>query len=285
MKVRTTPLTLGPRRLAMLLSCLLLCHPGRAGTDPDDPAAAPKPQVVTITGHFSTDLRPYSWYLPGIREFAHYHGLAPQAALRFGLVSGLTKKPLPLAQARLEKHGFFSEWTQDLPVEEDGWFSIPESEEAERRNADVFISRRSGTSVTWLIDIQTPGLPAQVYRLGDLRLECRVYLAIEWAKWHGRRVMGQVAHADVAPMDAACSGPRGVFFNTRPWPRLQGFVLSENGRQVRYNLRNWPIDTASLSLSLFPGEGAAPWSDDARVEFLFAGVSHWQAVKDVAPAQ
>jgi hypothetical protein len=271
------------RRVALLLSGFLLCNPAGAGEI--DPAAASKPQVVTVTGHFYSDLRPYSWYLPGIREFNKYHHLAPDGELRFGLVSASSKKPLPLAQARLESTSWLGEdWTLDLPVNEDGWFTIPDSEEAERRRADVVISRRSMASVTWAIEVHTPSLPPQAYRLGDLRLECRVYLAIEWAKWHGRKVMGQDARGVTKPpMDAAC-GRRWVFFNTRPWPRLQAYVLSEGERKVRHELNGWFINSRSFSLDLSQDEGSSPWSDDARIEFVFYDNSHWQPLKPPEPA-
>jgi hypothetical protein len=275
-------LTVRKRQAATLLSCLLMCK--LAAAQADDPAAAPKPQVVTITGNFSTDLRPYSWYLPGLREFRQYRRLAPHAALRFGLVSASTGKPLPLLQARLEKRDLWKEWIQDLPVDQEGWFTLPESEEAERRNANVMISRRSSANVSWMIDVQTPGLPPRTYRLGDLRLECRVYLAIEWDKWRGAKVMGQEAHGvRTPPMDAACGGPRWIFLNTRPWPRLESYLLRDGERRIGYEVKGWPISAKSLPLELAQDEGSPPWSDDTLVEFVFRDNSRWQAVKAVTP--
>jgi hypothetical protein len=241
----------------MLLSCVLTCN--LASAHADDTAADPKPQVVTVTGNFSTDLRPYSWYLPGLREFRQYHQLAPDAELRFGLVSGLTRRPLQLAQVRLEKRDLWNEWIRDLPVDEEGWFTLPESEEAERRKANVMISRRSGANVTWVIDVQTPGLPPRTYRLGDLRLECRVYLAIEWDRWRGAKVMGQEAHGvRTPPMDAACNGPSWVFVNTRPWPKLKAYVLRDGERKIGYELKGWPISSKSLPLELPQDKGLPP---------------------------
>lgn len=270
------------RHVSTLLSCLLICNP--AAAQAEDPAAAPKPQVVTITGNFSTDLRPYSWYLPGIREFRQHHHLAPGAQLRFGLVSGLTRKPLQLAQARLEKRVLWSDWTQDLAVDEEGWFTLPESGEAERRNADVMISRRSSANVTWVADVLTPGLPARTYRLGDLRLECRVYLAIEWDRWRGRKVMGQEARGvTTPPMDAACGGPRWIFVNVRPWPKLQAYVLHDGERKIGYELNGWPINAKYLPLELPQDKGMPPWPDDTLVEFVFYDKSHWQALQTATP--
>jgi hypothetical protein len=266
---------LSKRRATALLSGLLVVS--LAGAQADNPAGMPEPQVVTVTGNFVSDLRPYSRFLPGVREYKQYHHLAPATELRFGLVTGsFPMKPLPLAKARLEKYSFWSEWSEDLPIQADGWFTIPESAEAERRNANVVISRRNGASVKWMIDVHTPGLPPQVYRLGDLRLECRVYLAIEWAVWHGRLVMGRERRGVfMPPMDSACSGPTSVFFNTRPWPRLQAYVLSEGERKVRHELNGLRINTTSFSLDLSADDASPPWSDDATVEFVFYDESHW----------
>jgi len=169
-------------RAALLLSGLLICAPAFAQSSA--PADGAAPQVVTITGQVSSDLRPYSRYRPGIVEFKRYRHLAPAAELRFGMVTGsFPMKPLPLVRARLEGQGFWNRYEEDLPIVEDGWFTIPDvpdTVEARRGNASVVVSRRNGSSASWMIDVHTPGLPAQVYRLGDLRLECRVYLAIEW---------------------------------------------------------------------------------------------------------
>ncbi|TFW35658.1 hypothetical protein [Massilia horti] len=271
------------RRAVVLLSGGILCN--LADAQEIDSASASETPVVTITGNFSSDLRPYSRYLPGIREFEQYHQLAPAAELRFCMVTGsFPMKPLRLTKARLEKGFLWNAWSEDLPVQEDGWFTISESEEAERRNANVVVSRRNAASARWVIDVHTPGLPPQVYRLGDLRLECRVYLAIEWAVWHGRLVMGRERDdVNTPPMDAACSGQRWVFVNTRPWPRLQAYVLSEGKRMVRHELNGLRINITSFSLDLSQDEGSPLWSDDARVEFVFFDDSHWVGKPVKAP--
>lgn len=119
----------------------------------------------------------------------------------------------------------------------------------------------------WVIDVHSPGLPAQVYRQGDLCLECRVYLAIEWVTWRGRRLMGKPRRdGSAAPMDEHCGGP-SVFVNGRPWPRLQAWVISEGGRTQR-ELAGLKTDTNALRLALDPGNGAPARSDDALVEFV-----------------
>jgi len=64
-------------------------------------------------------------------------------------------------------------------------------------------------------------------------------------------------------MDAACSGSRGVFINTRPWPRLQAYVLSEDGRTMPHALNGLEIRRTAFALDLATDAGTPPWSDDA----------------------
>lgn len=262
-------------RLAALIGAtgMCVCVPAAAQTTASDGAP---PQVVTITADYTSELRPYTRFLPGIREFRDHHALAPAASLRFGLVTGsFPMKPLPLLKASLEPHSLLfksTEWSEDVAVQDDGWFTLPDSPEAERRKADLVIARRSSANVSWMIDVHTPGMAPQIYRLGDLRLECRVYLAIEWAVWHGTLLMGRRSHGVTAPpMDAACGGAGSVFVNTRPWPQLQAYVLREGGRTVRHELHGLRIDRDSFSLDLAPA--AETWSDEALVEFVFAGAA------------
>jgi hypothetical protein len=318
-----------------LLPALFACR--LAFAQADAPAAAPEPQVVTVTGQVYRDLRAYSHYLPGLREFDTYHGLAPNADLRFGVLSKIRGKLLPLKHARLERNTPLTQWSQDLPLLEVGWFGIPGPDTNDYRGTDVEISWRGGGPVTWAIEVHTSDLPYQVYRLGDLRLECRVYLAIEWERWHGAKVKGteqpganakslsrRLRNAwttdasmdesmaeqlgglpptkartlraglttlgstddppvkewgeNAPPMNASCAGPASVFINTKPWPKLEAYVISEGGREVRHGLNGFPVSAKSFELDLTQEGNAPPWSDNALVEFVFPNKSHWQVI-------
>jgi hypothetical protein len=258
-------------RAGLLLCGLAACLAARA--------QAEEAPVVSVTGQVYRDLRAYSHYLPGVREFRDYHALAPDADLRFGLVSGDTGKTLPLKHAALEMDGAGVQ----LPIVEEGWFTIPEFVQEQYVNGDVVVSWRGRSAVMWVLDVHTPDLPYQVYRVGDLRLECRVYLAIEWAKSRGRRVMGQWRHQEgPKPMNAHCGGT-SVFVNVQPWPKLDAYVISEGGRSVRHDMKGWAIVKDSFMLDLTSEAGAPPWSDDAHVEFVFQDRSHWQTSGAAAP--
>jgi hypothetical protein len=258
------------RRLAAIVGLLLQ----GAATAAQDRVSDDQVQVVKVAEKFASAMRPYSRFLPGIREYNQHRHLAPATELRFGMVTGsFPMKPLPLAKARLES-GWF--WSEDIAVLDDGWFVLPESPEAEKRNADLVVSQRKAQAAKWVLDIHTPSLPPQTYLLGDLRLECRVYLAIEWGTWKGRRIMDiPTKGATTPPMDRLCSGPESIFINTRPWPRLQAYVITENGRSKRTELNGLQIASAPFMLKMATEAGVMPWSDDALVEFAFYDTSHW----------
>lgn len=273
-----------------LAAVLVVVCDADAQAQAGDVDGAGQPQVVTVTGQVYRDLRPYSHYAPGLREFWQQRHLAPKADLRFGLVSGLSGKLLPLKHARLVRTALFSsDWSRNLPLPEDGWFTIPGPQNAAFMDADIEVSWRGKGTPSWVLDVHTPDLPYRVYRLGDLRLECRVYLAIEWELKRGKTLMGQPraavgteAMGSQTPMDFFCAGPRAVFVNTQPWPKLEAYVISEGGRSVGH-LFTPPLLHEAFQLVLEQKDGAPPWSDDALVEFVFLDKSRWQPVQAVEP--
>ena len=67
---------------------------------------------------------------------------------------------------------------EELPVALDHSFELPRDERALREDAVVSPNRKR-LSLTWRVDIRTPGLPGDSRRLGDLRLECEVSAAVK----------------------------------------------------------------------------------------------------------
>lgn len=121
------------------------------------------------------ELRKYKAILAGLDAFDKHHKLAPAVDR---LVFRLTARkaddsPAPLA-ARLVGDGGFS-----LPVSIDagGRFEVPRSEAAADADSELELNRKRRLYRT-MPDIRTPGLAANQRRLGDLRLECKVMVAI-----------------------------------------------------------------------------------------------------------
>ena len=64
-----------------------------------------------------------------------------------------------------------------LPLAADRSFTLPRNAQAKKENGDLVLNQPKGT-YTWQPDIFSAGVPANMRRLGDLRLECRVQVAV-----------------------------------------------------------------------------------------------------------
>lgn len=239
--------------------------------------------AVTVVGNYVSTLRAYRHFHPGLVEFEQYRSLAPKAMLRFAVATdGNRKRILPVVAAKLVQRSVFQgDWEQALEVTEDGWFTLPVSKEAFARDASVEVSRRNAATGKWVLDVQTPGLPAQVYRIGDLRLMCHVYLAIDWALYvrsRGRKDTG----IGLAPK-SACDTPGTVYFNSGYWPRLQGFRITEGEERQHYTLDPKALpDFLNLAKK---DPSAPPWSNDALLELIVPDNSVWRPIAEEKPVE
>lgn len=141
---------------------------------PGDPVNQEMQQVVDVQGTRDPDLRPYRTMLKGLDAYADHQRLAPDAPLRFMLVPATP-------QARLDGvtlHLSADNLSIPVPLAADGSFTLTRDKTAYDANADL-VSNKKRDTLRWRADIHTPGLPANVRRLGDLRLECEIRWAVE----------------------------------------------------------------------------------------------------------
>ena len=159
---------------AAVLASLVLCGASRtAGAAEDGPVRELEP--VHVNAMRDPEVRKYKAILAGLDAFEKHHKLAPAVDRR---VFRLTARkpdasPAPLA-ARLVGDGGFA---QAIPIDGDGRFDVPRSEAAEDANSELELNRKR-RAYRIAPDIRTPGLPVNQRRLGDLRLECKVMIAI-----------------------------------------------------------------------------------------------------------
>lgn len=133
-------------------------------------------QVVIINGSRSPEMQPYRYMLSGLDAFDSQHALAPDAQqLRFRL--NAKKKAPKGAFDNLVVRLSGNETDIPVPLAEDHSFALPRSAEAERDNADVVLNQKK-SYYGWMPDVRSAGVPADMRRLGDIRLECRVLVAI-----------------------------------------------------------------------------------------------------------
>ncbi|MGK5044726.1 hypothetical protein ACQ4WP_02355 [Janthinobacterium sp. GB4P2] len=160
--------------LAPLCACLLPAMAQEQAAAPGDTATQAMQQVVDVQGTRDPDLRPYRTMLKGLDAYADHQRLAPGAPLRFMLIPATP-------QARLDGvtlHLSADNLSIPVPLAADGGFTLTRDKTAYDANADL-VSNKKRDTLRWRADIHTPGLPQNVRRLGDLRLECEIRWAVE----------------------------------------------------------------------------------------------------------
>jgi hypothetical protein len=193
------------RRLLACLSLLVLCLPAGA-QDSAQPV-----QTVTVPSTRDPVDKSYRKMIEGIRRFERDHALAPQATLRFQLlprVPGVNMHGITLRIAG-------DQASIPVAVAEDNTFVLPRNEQALRADAAVIANRKT-TSMTWRAQVLSPGVPAGMRRLGDLRLECRVGMVAGLVS-NSSPLFGWLSDA-LAGADKVCNSPDGnyLFFAERP---------------------------------------------------------------------
>jgi hypothetical protein len=140
------------------------------------PAMADEVRTVEVNGMRNPELKPYRVMLAGLDAFDEYHALAPNAAeVRFRLRARSDKEGTALDNLTLRIAGDQSSVT--VPLTTDGVFSLPRIAALVDEDADLVLNQRKGR-YRWDAEVRSAGLPPNVRRLGDLRLECEVMVAV-----------------------------------------------------------------------------------------------------------
>jgi hypothetical protein len=133
-------------------------------------SAADREAVVVRAVRDPVD-KSYRRMVEGMDLFEKAHALAPNAELRFKLLP--RKRDTRMDGIALALVG--DSFQEPIALAADRTFALERRKDALREDASVRPDRRA-RSLTWRAEIRTPGLPPEVRRLGDLRLECRVGL-------------------------------------------------------------------------------------------------------------
>jgi hypothetical protein len=147
---------------------------GQAETKPEDEKVA----EVAIEGIKNPALRSYRTMSAGLDAFDEHRRLAPAAALKFKLIrrTAIYGEATSWDGVSLRVAG--NDFSIPLPIAPDGTFVLPRSQTAHAEDADLVLNQKKST-VSFAPDVRSPGLPANARRLGDLRLQCEVLLAVE----------------------------------------------------------------------------------------------------------
>lgn len=165
-----------PPLLMPLLLPLFLLLPLPAAAEPEQEPEAEQSPMVVINGTRTPQLQPYRYMLSGLDAFDDYHALAPGATeVRFRLTPG-SKAPADSMQGLTARiSGDKSDIP--LPLDAEHRFLLPRDETAEDENADIVLNKNKRW-FSFSPEVRSAGVPAGMRRLGDIRLECRVLVAI-----------------------------------------------------------------------------------------------------------
>ncbi|WP_288378187.1 hypothetical protein [uncultured Massilia sp.] len=239
---------------ALLFGSVLLC--GAAGAA-DQPVRELEP--VHVNAMRDPEVRKYKVILAGLDAFDDYHRMAPRAdRLRFRLDKrSKVEDTGPAPAVRLVGNDGFK---LPLPIGADGRFTVPRSDEAEDADSELELNRKRKL-YRIAADIRTPGLAPNQRRLGDLRLECRVTVAM--AKVEIPFVLRALINSILLTTDW-CSffdnKKNTTFSFTAEQPVLEAVLVEGN--------RSALLRSSGRSYSVPLGEGT--WSDDAIIELQYA---------------
>ena len=158
--------------VATLLAVTCSIIPGIAAAADDDA----KPREVVIQDIHAPELKTYRAMLAGLDEFEDRHALAPNAPeVRFRLRPRGRQPAADLSTLKLRIS--LDADSIPLPLAADQSFILPRNAQAKKENGDLVLNQPKG-AYEWQPDVFSAGVPANMRRLGDLRLECRVQVAV-----------------------------------------------------------------------------------------------------------
>jgi hypothetical protein len=165
---------MGPIRASQLLGLALFAAAAVHAQDDVAPGAN-REGVVHVNAIKNPEMHSYRAIVAGLDTFDDQHALAPAVPhLRFAVrTRGGAVLAGDIPTARLAGDDF----TLALPVGADALFDVPRSQQAWDTNAELVLSRKRSEVRVWPY-VRTPGLADNQRRLGDLRLECQVLVAI-----------------------------------------------------------------------------------------------------------
>jgi hypothetical protein len=239
------------RRILAALSLL-----SAAACAQDVEPGANRAGVVHVNAIKNPEMHSYRAIAAGLDTFDDQHALAPAVPrLRFAVRQrggGMLEGDLPTAKLAGD------EFALALPVGADALFDVPRSREAWDANAELVLSRKRNEVRVWPY-VRTPGLADNQRRLGDLRLECQVFVTIakkEAPFW-------VVALANTFFL----TGDWCTFFKDmdRSWPvnvetPLASAVLHEGERTLALKVKGRQFDLPLYDTS---------WSNDAVIDLAY----------------
>ena len=273
--MRTSSLSLHSRTLAQVVRIALVATCTALGAQE---RPTPAPQQITITGTLRQPVeKSYRKMVQGMDYFEKARAVnAPTASLRFKL---LPRKPATdMEHIDLEVIG--ATFSYAVPVAPDHTFVLAQDDKAMAEDA-VVLTNRKRLSMTWRAEIRSPGLPAHVRRLGDLRLECevgleadlvsnsspvgRIYRLLTNSKEYCRRKDTMYLYFAERPIFSVAL-VAGARREVLPIDRLYAMASDDPG--LKQDLPYCDCEVL-VDRTYFLPLGDQSWPDDTRVEFEY----------------
>jgi hypothetical protein len=267
-------MTMRPHASALLglafcasLSC------GAAAQDKENDERA----TVHVNAIKNPELHTYRAIAAGLDKFDELHALAPAVPqLRFQ-VEGRGGKALAgeLPTARISADDF----SIPLTLDQDARFSVVRSQAAWDAKAELVLNRKKYDARV-VSYVRTPGLADNQVRLGDVRLDCQVKIAIvkeEIPFWVNGLINGILLTTDWCSWFKG-ETPKG---GDRVWSQNASANLS--AATMRDGERSMALKVKGKGYNLPIGD--VSWSNDALIEFEFAPPAAPAAVAAPAAAE
>lgn len=214
---------------------------------------------VEVQGVKNPDMKSYRAVVAGLDAFEEHRALAPTVPeLRFRLTprEGLDEPTGDALYLRIVGNSD----PIPVPIAQDGTFSVPRVQSAIDDDADLVLNRKKGV-LNGYPEIRTPGLPENVRRLGDLRLECQVMIAI------AKKEMGLMMKLLVNTVTMTSNwcdmsfDKKKVRFSFRSQRPLVSAEIVDGERREKMDAHDFSFRTPI---------GESNWSNEARIELHYA---------------
>lgn len=231
-------------------------------------------QKVPVNGVKNPEMKSYRAVWAGLDMFDRAHDLAPQVPeARFRIrtntgkakcigmcAASQTRIPRPDEQTFALRIASEND-SVNVPVSPDGQFTVPRIQAAYDDNADLVLNQKTN-SYKISVEVRTPGLPENVRRLGDLRLECKVQVAIakeEIPFWIVALANSVLLTTDWCMKDKMGDEPV-KFSYASPEPLLAATLVDgERSQKLEHGKRTFQVPLGDRS-----------WPDDALIQLEFA---------------
>lgn len=211
---------------------------------------------VHVSGMRNPELKTYRVMAAGLDAFDDHHDFAPTAKIvRFKLTRRAGQPELDKENLALRISG--DTVSIPVPITADGMFVLQRSEKADDEDADLVLNKKKG-GYRWWADVRSENVPANMRRLGDLRLECRVMVATakkEMGFWIRSLINGFLLTTDWCGVDK-------LQLATKTDRKIKSATLLHQGERIRLHLSD--DDTAYV-----PPLGDKTYPNDTLIEIEY----------------